>query len=227
MQKIIPPKLQSGDEIRIIAPARSLAVIGQEEREIADEWFAELGLKLSFGTHMDETDDFFSSSIASRVADLHVAFADPDDEWWMNQNLRTEIPNEGYWTLNEGEATGTILGANLCTFNLLQGTQFMPSLQDSILFLEDDYESRAHHFDRDLQSLIHLPDFAGVRGLVIGRFQKASEMTKELLTEIMRSKKQLSHIPVVANVDFGHSEPKITFPVGARVCKGCKKRGGN
>ena len=40
--------------------------------------FAGLGLRLTYGEHVDERDDFDSSSIASRVADLHAAFADPD-----------------------------------------------------------------------------------------------------------------------------------------------------
>jgi muramoyltetrapeptide carboxypeptidase len=33
-------------------------------------------MRLTFGDHVDERDDFDSSSVASRVADLHAAFAD-------------------------------------------------------------------------------------------------------------------------------------------------------
>ena len=39
-------------------------------------------------------------------------------------------------------------------------------------------------------------------------------MTNDLLKEIIDTKKELKNIPVVANVDFGHSDPKITFPIG-------------
>jgi muramoyltetrapeptide carboxypeptidase LdcA involved in peptidoglycan recycling len=85
------------------------------------------------------------------------------------------------------------------------------------LFLEDDSESKPHHFDRDLQSLVHLPGFKEVKGLVLGRFQKESEMTKDLLYKIIKSKKEFDSLPVVANVDFGHSDPKITFPIGGQV----------
>lgn len=35
MEKIVPNKLKPGDEIRVIAPARSLKIIGQDSREIA------------------------------------------------------------------------------------------------------------------------------------------------------------------------------------------------
>ena len=53
--------------------------------------------------------------------------------------------------------------------------------------------------------------------MVIGRFQNASQMTNNLLTQIIKTKKELNNIPVVANVDFGHSDPKITFPIGGTV----------
>lgn len=99
----------------------------------------------------------------------------------------------------------------------LQGTQYIPSLKDSILFLEEDYETNAPLFDRLLQSLIQQPDFHGVRAIVIGRFQKSSQITRELLTQIIQSKPQLDNIPVIANADFGHTNPLITFPIGGTV----------
>lgn len=309
MMKIMPPKLQKGSKIRVVAPARSLLMITKESRKIADQRFEKLGLKLSFGKNVDESDDFVSSSINSRIADIHEAFADKkvkaiitviggfnsnqlfesidwslikknpkifcgysditalsnaifaktglvtysgphyssfgqklyfdytleyfkkclmveepfsvdpskewsDDHWYLDQDKRQLIKNDGYLIINDGKAKGTILGGNLCTFNLLQGTQYFPDLKGSILFLEDDYESKPHTFDRDLQSLIHQPGFAGVKGIVVGRFQKASEMTNNLLVKIIKTKSALKNMPVIANVDFGHTDPKITFPIG-------------
>ena len=140
-----------------------------------------------------------------------------NDEWWKDQADENLIPNDGLWLLNEGTARGTIIGGNLCTLNLLQGTEYMPDLADSILFIEDDHESTAGHFDRDLQSLIHLPSFGGVKGIVIGRFEKASKVTKQQLAQLIRTKPELRHMPIITNVDFGHTDPKITFPVGGVV----------
>ena len=313
MNKIYPEKLREGDEVRVIAPSRSLSLIGREVRDIANKRFSDLKLKLTFSENVEETDMFNSSTIESRVKDIHTAFGDKNvraiitviggfnsnqllryidweliknnpkifcgysditalnnaifaktglvtysgphystfgqklffeysleyfkkclfgensfaiypsdkwssnDSWWIDQNKRTYIKNEGFLAINEGEVSGTILGANICTFNLLQGTEYFPDLDGSILFLEDDYESQAHTFDRDLQSLIHLQRFSGVKGLVIGRFQNESKVTSEALIKIIKSKKELEKIPVIANVDFGHTDPKITFPVGGEV----------
>ncbi len=312
MKKIYPEKLKSGDEVRVIAPSRSMTILGEETKSIANQRFFDLGLKLSFGKHIYENDAFNSTTIEARVEDLHEAFSDKnvkaiitviggfnsnqllryidwnliknnpkifcgysditvlnnsifsktglvsyygphyssfgqklyfeytleyfkkclmeeasfdiepsnswsDDLWFIDQNKRLLENNKGYLFINQGEAEGTIIGGNINTLNLLQGTEYFPDLTDSILFLEDDYETVPHTFDRDLQSLIHLPDFNRVKGLVIGRFQKKSNMTDELLMKIIKTKKELNNIPVIANVDFGHSDPKITFPVGGEV----------
>lgn len=312
MEKIYPSKLKAGDEVRIIAPSCSMGIISEEIRQIANKRFAELGLKLSFGKHLEEIDDFRSSSIQSRVEDIHNAFGDKnvkavitviggynsnqllkyidwnliknnpkilcgysditainnallaktglvsysgtfystlgqelyfeytleyfknclmsdepfdikpseqwsDDEWYKNQKDRNLIKNDGFLIINEGKVSGTILGANLCTFNLLQGTEYFPDLKDSVLFLEDDDLSSAVIFDRDLQSLIHQPGFENVKGIVIGRFQKVSQITNDLLIQIIKTKKELNNLPVIANVDFGHTSPMITFPIGGEV----------
>ena len=55
MEKIIPAKLAAGDEIRVIAPARGIKIIGQDARKIAQERFEAWGLKVTFGRHT--TDD--------------------------------------------------------------------------------------------------------------------------------------------------------------------------
>ncbi len=276
----------------------------QTEKKMA-QW----GLAVTYGKHVRETDAFGSSSIESRVEDLHDAFRDPsiymihclrggfssnqllkhldydlikqnpkillgfsditalgnaiyaktglvtysgpsfyqfgfgkqlqytfdcfeqclfgDDPLtirpsgkWADARYTPDAPdlpfekNDGHWILQEGKADGTIIGGNLCTLNLLQGTEYMPSLNDSILFIEDDYESHERAFDRNLQSLIHLPEFKGVRGLVIGRFQKATKMTRKFLEQIIATKRELRGLPVIANADFGHTHPMFTFPIG-------------
>ena len=90
----------------------------------------------------------------------------------------------------------------------------MPSLKNSVLFVEDDNESKPVTFDRDLTSLLQQRDFEGVRGIAIGRFQGASEMTRKLLEKIVRTKKELEGVPVIADLDFGHTPPQMTFPIG-------------
>jgi muramoyltetrapeptide carboxypeptidase len=311
MNPIIPLKLKPGDEVRVIAPSTTLAIINEEQRTLANQRWQEMGLRITNGRYAGECNQFNSTSIAHRLSDLHDAFREPqvkgiltaiggynvnqlldgidydliaanpkvlcgfsditalgnaifaqtglvtysgphystlsmkygaeytidyfqkcvmasapfvvppaadwsDDAWYQDQEKREFHPNSGYLVINEGEANGRLLGGNLCTFNLLQGTKFMPNLAGSILLIEDDYESHAAAFDRDLQSLLHQPGFNDVRGLIIGRFQTKSKIDNDTLTEIIHTKTALRHMPVIANASFGHTTPQFTFPIGGQ-----------
>jgi len=71
-----PNKLTENDEIRVIAPSRSLAIISQATHDIANKRWQSLGLTISFSKHCEVIDEFSSSSIEQRVKDLHDAFLD-------------------------------------------------------------------------------------------------------------------------------------------------------
>ena len=77
-QPIVPPKLKPGDHIRVISPSRSMSLIHQETQDIARNFLEGMGLTISYSKHVDETDVFVSSSVASRLEDLHEAFRDPE-----------------------------------------------------------------------------------------------------------------------------------------------------
>lgn len=312
MQKIIPQKLQKGDKVMVIAPARGIKIIGQDTRQIAKERLENLGLEVVFApnTTDDNWDYMGSSSIEKRVADIHTAFADKsvkaimtiiggansnqllkyldyeliknnpkifcgfsditalenailaktglvvyygphfsslgmkygcdytfehfakmlltdgkdditpseiwsDDLWFLDQEKREFEANEGYWNIHSGEASGTIIGGNLGTFNLLLGTSYRPKFEkDTILFIEDTEGCSLPEFERNLQALIYQPDFENVKALVVGRFQKGSKVTREGLEFILNTKAELKELPILANVDFGHSAPLLTIPLG-------------
>jgi len=306
---LIPAKLQSGDEVRVVSPAVSLGFIPEEQKQTARERLEGLGLHLSYSTNAEVMDRFDSSPVEKRVSDLHEAFADPgvkamlttlggynsngllayldydliranpkilcgfsditalataiyartglvtysgphfttfgmklgidytreyferclmreepfevqpadhwsDDPWYEDQANRDIVPNPGYEIIHEGEAEGRLLGGNLGTLCLLFGTPYMPDLEGSILLLEDDEEENPVDFDRHLQSLIHQPGFEGVRAVVIGKFQRVSNMEPDTLTTIIESKRELAGIPIVAGASFGHTTPQFAFPIG-------------
>ncbi len=71
-------KLKPGDEVRVVSPAISLGVIPGDQKEIACEHLAGLGLKVSYSKNSEFLDRFDSSPVEARVSDLHDAFSDPD-----------------------------------------------------------------------------------------------------------------------------------------------------
>ncbi len=49
---------------------------------------------------------------------------------------------------------------------------------------------------------------------MIGRFEKKFNMDLEKLKYIISTKRELKNIPIIANADFGHTNPIFTFPIG-------------
>jgi muramoyltetrapeptide carboxypeptidase LdcA involved in peptidoglycan recycling len=194
---------------------------------LANGIYAKTGLVTYSGPHFfnfgelksfDYTLDHFKKCLFSE-GPFEVKPSDKwsNDRWATDQENRTFERNKGFYTLQEGEAKGTIIGANLVTFHALSGTPFMPSLKDSILFIEDDHEEHLYSFNRTLASLSLNPEFKGVKGIVIGRFQPESKIGGEELERVIRNNPRLRGIPIVAGVDFGHTTPLITFPIGGKA----------
>lgn len=313
---MVPEKLKAGDEVRVIAPSRSMAILKEDCINLATERLEALGLKVTFGKYVNEIDEeYLAASREHRVEDLNDAFKDKNvkailtviggfnsnqlldyidyeaikenpkifcgfsditalsnsiyaktglvtysgphyssfgmkkgieytleyfkkmffedeeikiesskewsnDLWFIDQENREFIDNEGMFIINEGEAEGEMVGGNLCTLNLLQGTEYMPDISNKILFLEDDGMADKIfmlEFDRNLQSVMHMPEFKTVKALVLGRAEKNCLMTKEKWTRLIKNKPELDRIPVIAGLDFGHTTPIFTYPVGGHA----------
>ncbi len=301
MKKIFPKKPKKGGSVCVISPSKSFLAVPFKERILAEKRFKnELGLKIKYGKNIKERDMLGSSPLASRLKDLHSAFANkkvkaiicayggtnsntllPHINWdiiknnpkpfigysditalnnaiyaktglvtysgptfsdfatkrgfeysmeyfqkcLFSKNSYEVVPsrkkNNGPIVLREGKAKGTIIGGSLCTLNLLQGTEYMPPLKDTILFLEDPDILKgdlfARDFERNLESLFQQKNARYIRGIVFGRFQKTSGMNLEKIKFIIGSKKLPKNIPIIANADFGHTIPAITFPIGGEV----------
>lgn len=140
-----------------------------------------------------------------------------DDAWFLDQDDRDVRPNEGWWILQPGTASGRIVGGNLVTVTTLLGSSFLPALAGAVLLIEDDFESHPQTFDRQLTALLQQPGADRIAGVAIGRFQHRSNMTRDLLGHIVATKRELTGRPVIANVDFGHTNPILTFPIGGII----------
>lgn len=85
------------------------------------------------------------------------------------------------------------------------------------MLVEDDALTNPVELARDLTSLLQLPDAVDIQALVIGRFQKGSGVSRAVLQEILSRQPALAGIPVLANVDVGHTNPFATLPIGGQV----------
>jgi len=140
-----------------------------------------------------------------------------EDEWWkMLHKPRKLKKNAGWRIINDGKASGRVIGGNLSTFLLLLKTPYCPSFKNKILFIEEDPCVNRGTIERMIIQLFQILDFKQIRGLAIGRFGSASNFTRneeEKLLKTLISTFNIN-IPIISNLDFGHTNPMITFPIG-------------
>ncbi len=132
--------------------------------------------------------------------------------------------NKGWDIINHGEAHGILIPANLNTMTKLIGTEYMLDLENAILFLEDDSEESAATIQRMLQQLKQAGHLDKIKGIVFGRFQKDSDITREQINKILSNMFGKIEFPVIANVDFGHTDPMLSLPLGNDVFVNTKER---
>lgn len=138
-----------------------------------------------------------------------------DTHFDKTKNFNDEKP----FIVNQGQASGILVGGNLCSQVLLAGSKFFPVFDEMIILAEEDDlcgEYTADIFLRNLYALFNY-DFADkIKALVIGRFQKNSKIDTPKFTENLKSFSKLNKIPIIANFDMGHTLPIQTLPLGKR-----------
>ena len=125
--------------------------------------------------------------------------------------------NEGWKVVFSGNAEGRLLAGNLNTLSKLVGTEYMIDTDDSILFIEDDDEESASTLQRMLQHFKQAKLLDNVCGIVFGRFQKKSDITEEKLKKLLLNVFGEVNIPIISGVDFGHTDPILSLPMGKNV----------
>ena len=139
-----------------------------------------------------------------------------DDLWFIDQENRTFIENKGMKIVNKGEAEGRLVGGNLCTFNLLQGTEYMPDVENKILFLEElGIETGPALVSNYLYYMKQNRIFEQIKGLWIGSYEHESGISLEKIVFDV-----IGHdykIPIIKSNNFGHIENKIVIPIGAEA----------
>lgn len=302
-------KLKKGDEIRIISPSASIERVGGfEENLIAKKRLENLGFRVTFGKHILENDEFYSSNVSSRVSDFHDAFSDknvkaimttiggfnsnellthidwdivrsnpkmffgysdttslhnairavahqityygpcyssfkmdelqeyqttewlraalndsfdlePSDVWtsdlWFDKSLPRHPLTNKWKVYTLGEATGISTGGNIQTYCLQAGTRFFPETQNPIVFIEQAEGGSPLEFSRELAQILQIHN--DIKALVIGRFPTVNAMTDEKLQSVLDKFPILKKIPVIYDLDFGHTQPIFTVPLGQSI----------
>jgi muramoyltetrapeptide carboxypeptidase len=125
--------------------------------------------------------------------------------------------NSGWDIVFGGKASGILIPANLNTLCHLIGTEYMLDLNNAILFLEDDADESASTVQRMLQHMKCAGCLDNIKGIVFGRFQEKSSVSREDIHFVLNNVFGAVTFPVISNVDFGHTDPLLSLPLGKEV----------
>ena len=157
-----------------------------------------------------------------------VGWVEPS-AWWTEEFLdwgdkedltraRTGQASSGWTWLKGGGAEGVLVGGCLESMQHLRGTAYWPDLDGAILFLETSEEKPdPERVDGILMDYDNMGVFGRIRGLLFGRPYAYTPEEREQLHEIILERVEGCGFPVVADMDFGHTSPMFTLPVGCRA----------
>ena len=119
-------------------------------------------------------------------------------------------------TLNKGFGRGLLIGGNLCLLATSIGTPYELETEGKILFLEE-FNETSYKVDRLFQQLKQSGKLKGVKGIILGAFEKCGPGHEgdASIIEIFNDIIKPLNIPTVYDVKVGHGFPTGTLPLGA------------
>ncbi len=117
-----------------------------------------------------------------------------------------------------GVARGRLTGGSLATLVASLGTPWEIDLRDAI-FLFEDVNEPPYRIDRMLAQLVASGALARVAGIGVGQLVDCTHARHPVPTarEVVIEKLGALGRPMVLDLPFGHGEPNLPWPVGARA----------
>lgn len=135
--------------------------------------------------------------------------------------------NKNGWRFLQGKETaeGMLWGGCIEVLEFLKSTGYWPSKdfwQDKVLFFETSEDKPS---PIQVESMLRNYGIQGilnkVKAIIFGRPKDYSKEEKEELNEsilrVVKDEFENSSMPIVVDVDFGHTDPKLILPIGARI----------
>lgn len=125
-------------------------------------------------------------------------------------------PSFALRTVRGGQASGRLMGGNLCLVSALAGTPYQADFRDAILFLEEVNEA-PYRIDRMLTQLQFNQGLEHAAAVMLGICQDCEAKDGEpslTLDQTLDLHLQPLARPAVSGYSFGHIRDQFTLPVG-------------
>ncbi len=147
----------------------------------------------------------------------------------INENLK----NSGWnWLQGEAVVQGELFGGCIEVLEMMKNTKFWPDesfWKGKILFLETSEDKPSpDQVQLMLRNYGMQGIFDKISALIFGRPRDYSDSERKKMDEnilnIMRIECSNEKLPIVTNMDFGHTDPQWILPLGINAEIDCKKK---
>jgi muramoyltetrapeptide carboxypeptidase LdcA involved in peptidoglycan recycling len=176
----------------------------------------------------------FAPSPTTRIAPNSGGWSIESWEWGSEQRnaIRRKLqPCSGWrWLQGKGQHRGRLIGGCIEVIDWLRGTPVWPEpdqWRDSILFLETSEDRPSPTLvTYMLRSMAATGALNELRGILFGRpyGEEASFGGYDDVLLRFLAEQRLTSIPVITRMDFGHTDPKFTLPIGVAAEIDCDTR---
>lgn len=142
------------------------------------------------------------------------------DAYPIEEQPRTMKRNPGWHWLRKGKASGQLIGGNLDAMLTLVSTPYWVPLGGALLCLEQVNFGDGlllSKIDESLAQLQQMGLFDQIVGLIIGKVNEFSEEEARLFKSLILEYTAGSQFPILTGVDFGHTAPQLTLPIGIQA----------
>jgi muramoyltetrapeptide carboxypeptidase LdcA involved in peptidoglycan recycling len=131
---------------------------------------------------------------------------------------RPMTPSAGWSWLKPGRGEGPLIGGCLESMQHLRGTPYWPPMDGAIWFFETSGGApKPGWVDAVLQDYDNMGVLARLQGIVVGRPARYSDVQRTELRAVLLERTRAYDFPILADVDFGHTAPQLTLPIGCRA----------
>lgn len=161
-----------------------------------------------------------------------VGIIRPNTEGWTSQRLEWTNPDNQFikrklepctgWRFLQGNKTvsGSLLGGCVEVLNDLKGTDYWVKSEDwkgKIMFIEtSEVMMPPENFRWWMRSMGAQGILYNINGLIMGRpyNNKYADEYDKILLQVIADELELKELPIIAGMDFGHTQPMFTIPYG-------------
>ncbi|MFC3120418.1 S66 family peptidase [Agaribacter flavus] len=189
-----------------------------------------VGFAENQGIHQYQIDDInaslFSNNSRGQIEENQQGWTSELLDWGdpkLQEQKRTLQKNSG-WRFLQGrdKVSGHLLGGCVEVLEMLKGTKLWPNVadwEDKILFLEMSEEMMPPSYLKwVLRNYAALGILNRIRGLLFGRpyHNKFWQQYDDVILMVLREE-NLTDLAVVSGMDFGHTCPTFSLPLGAHA----------